>query len=355
MCRLSAVQAFRRGKSFYEALVRPSVRILLGLAVICLGVPRWMGEARLDLPEPGPITLRATRVGLDPNDPERRRLGTLTYLGGVELDAGGRQFGGYSAIAVRGNAFTLLSDRGTLLHFRMGADWRPRDAQVALLPAGPGTGWTQEQRDSESLVVDAASERAWVGFERWNQVWRYRIAPDGRWIAERGHALPAMAEWPANGGAESMARMPDGRFVLLSEGKRPAGRKRGRESLILSGDPTLPATPVARFTYLPEHGFEPADAAALPNGRLLVLERGYRLSIPLTWRSRLALVPASRVREGGVARGREVARLEKPLLTENIEGLAIDREGDATILWIVSDDNLARWQRTLLLKFRLDG
>lgn len=355
MCRLSAVQALRTPKSFYEVGVRPSVRILLGLAVICLGVPRWMGEARFDLPEPGPIAIRATRVALDPDDPKRRRLGALTYLGGVELDANGRQFGGYSAIAVRGTAFTLLSDRGTLLHFRMGADWRPRDARVTLLPAGPGTGWTKDQRDSESLVQDAAGGRAWVGFERWNQIWRYRIAPDGRWIAERGHAPSAMAEWPANGGAESMARMPDGRFVLLSEGKRPAGRERGREALILSGDPTLPATPVTRFTYLPEHGFEPADAAALPDGRLLVLERGYRLSVPLTWRSRLAMVPASAVRAGAVAQGRGVARLEEPLLTENFEGLAIVREGDATILWIVSDDNLARWQRTLLLKFRLDG
>jgi hypothetical protein len=39
---------------------------------------------------------------------------------------------------------------------------------------------------------------------------------------------------------------------------------------------------------------------------------------------------------------------------DNFEALAIAREGDATILWIASDDNNAWWQQSLLLKFRLD-
>ena len=36
------------------------------------------------------------------------------------------------------------------------------------------------------------------------------------------------------------------------------------------------------------------------------------------------------------------------------EGIAITREGAATIAWLVSDDNLFVLQRTLLFKFRLD-
>lgn len=335
--------------------MRAPLGIALSILVIYLGVPHWMGEARFNFPEAGPIQLRATRVTLDPNDPARRRLGSLTYLGGVELDGPGKSFGGYSALAVQGGAFTMVSDRGMMLTFHMGADWVPRDARVAPLPAGPGAGWTQDERDSESLAIDEAGDRAWVGFERWNQVWRYRIASDGRWIAERGHAPAAMARWPENGGAESIARMPGGRFVILSEGKRPTGGRREREALLFDGDPTLTGARVGRFTYLPEKRFEPADAAALPDGRLLVLERSYSLSFPLTWRNRLALVPADALRNGAMAEGREIARLEEPFLTENFEGLAVTCEGKDTILWIVSDDNLASWQRTLLLKFRLDA
>jgi hypothetical protein len=203
--------------------------------------------------------------------------------------------------------------------------------------------------------VSPAGDRAWVAFERWNEVWRYRIAPDGRWTAECGQAPAAMAGWPDNGGAESMARLPDGRFVILSEGRRPSGRTRGREALILDGDPTAPQARVARFTYVPEKDFEPADAAALPDGRLLVLERSYALGMPVVWRNRLAMVPAASLRAGAVARGRPVARLEAPLIADNFEGLAVAREGNATILWLVSDDNLKTWQRTLLLKFRLDA
>lgn len=339
--------------------MRAPLGIVLSLLAVQFGVPRWMGAERLSIPVAGPVKVQATRVTLDPNDPARRRLGALTYLGGVALTGPPKRFGGYSALAVRGageeRIFSLLSDRGTVLRFRMGSDWRPRGARVAPLPAGPGTGWTQEERDSESLVIDRTGHRAWVGFERWNQIWRYRIAADGRWTAERGHAPAAMAGWPENGGAESMARLPDGRFVILSEGRRPPGRKRGREALILDGDPTSSQTRVEQFTYLPEKGFEPADAAALPDGRLMVLERSYRVAVPFIWRTRLALVPAAAVRAGAVAAGRSIAQLEAPLIADNFEGLAIVREGDATILWLVSDDNLKSWQRTLLLKFRLDA
>jgi len=56
-----------------------------------------------------------------------------------------------------------------------------------------------------------------------------------------------------------------------------------------------------------------------------------------------------------VVRGREIARLETPLVHDNIEGVAVTREGGRTTIWLVSDDNQSMMQRTLLLKFRLEG
>ena len=332
-----------------RALPSLSLSVLAVLAV----VPGWTGDVRLDLPGRARPTVIVRPVPLDERDPRRRRLGGLFFLGGVQLSAGNRAFGGYSALAVQGDRFTLLSDGGVLLRFRMGADWHVRGAETMPLPAGPGTGWKKSDRDAESLALDPSGDTAWVGFERSNAVWRYRIAADGAWQPERGRDPATMANWPENGGAESMARLADGRFVLLSEGERPPGGRPGRVGLVFAGEPTAQGAKVFRFTYLPEPGFVPADAVALPDGRLLVLERAFRF--PNTWRNRLAVVPAGAIRPGALARGRTLARLERPLLSDNFEGVAVTREGAATTLWLVSDDNQAAWQRTLLLKFRLDG
>ena len=42
------------------------------------------------------------------------------------------------------------------------------------------------------------------------------------------------------------------------------------------------------------------------------------------------------------------------MIHDNFEALALGREGGHDVLWIASDDNQAFWQRSLLLKFRLD-
>jgi hypothetical protein len=68
----------------------------------------------------------------------------------------------------------------------------------------------------------------------------------------------------------------------------------------------------------------------------------------------LTLIDPRRIRTGMTIRGREIARLAPPLTVDNFEGLAITREHGATMLWMVSDDNLLFLQRTLLMKFRLD-
>jgi hypothetical protein len=91
----------------------------------------------------------------------------------------------------------------------------------------------------------------------------------------------------------------------------------------------------------------------LPDGRLLVLTRGFKL--PFDFAAKLVVVDPAAIRPGAVVRGREIATLAKPLIHDNFEGLAVTREGNATILWIVSDDNQLFLQRSLLLKFRLEA
>ncbi|MES2336728.1 MAG: esterase-like activity of phytase family protein [Pseudomonadota bacterium] len=317
------------------------------IALVLILVPTWSGDPRLPLYE-GTPDVRVARVALDAEHPKRTRVGPLTYLGGLHFSSRDPAFGGFSALAVRGDRFLLLSDGGLRFGFTMGSDLRPGHFAFGTLPAGPGDGWRKEDRDSESLAVDPATGDHWVGFERANAIWRYD-ADFTRTIRTR--VPPEMARWPRNGGAESLVRVPGGRFLILSEDADAPGG--GKQALLFDRDPTDPRARAMRFAFVPPGEYVPTDAAILPDGRLLVLTRNLTLREGFT--AKLLLVDPRAIRPGARVAGRELATFAYPLLHDNFEGLAVTREGDATILWMLSDDNAPSWfQRSLLLKFRID-
>lgn len=325
------------------------MRVLLIILAVLIGVPSWSGDERLPLWD-GPPHVSATRVPLSEAQPGLRVLGPLTYLGGVHLSSRTWAFGGFSSLLVRGNRFLLLSDGGLTLNFAMGADWQPRDVRAGILPGGPGTGWRKQDRDSESLIVDPRTGDLLVGFERANAIWRY-----DRTLTRviRHHAPRRMQRWPRNGGAEAMVVLRDGRTIVFSEDADMPGGAPGRQALIFAGDPTDPLVRARRFALLPPDGYYPTDAAVLPDGRLLVLTRAF--SVRDFFTAKLLLVDAAAIRPGATVRGRELAHFAGDVIHDNFEGLAVTREGKATILWILSDDNgPSLFERTLLLKFRFD-
>lgn len=303
--------------------------------------------------EPRPVLgdrpeIRAKPVLLDASDPGRRQMGALTYLGGLALTSRDRAFGGFSAMRVTGDRFTLLSDGGNIVDFRMGPDLQPRDVRFADLP-GPGTGAIKRHRDSESLTWDPRTGRVWVGFENRNAIWRYDATLAH---AERNVKPAAMADWSIAGGAEAMVRLRNGQFIVFSETARPKGLRDARIVLRFAGDPTETQSAPLSFAYVPPADYDPTDVAELPDGRLLVLNR--RLSLSGLFTAKLSVIDIRSVRPGGVVRGTEIARFERPLLHDNFEALAITREGTDTIVWIASDDNAQFWEQSLLLKFRLE-
>tara|TARA_Y100000815_G_scaffold118199_1_gene106711 strand:- start:961 stop:2001 length:1041 start_codon:yes stop_codon:yes gene_type:complete len=325
---------------------RASAWRFLTLAVILSPFAALQPEWRYTLGPARPIITGT--VALDSRDPNRTKLGKLTYLGGVRLMSRDAVFGGFSDLAVIGDRFVLLSDRGGIVDFRMGKDWQPRDVRFVDLPGGPGLGWSTHERDSESLAHDPATGKFWVGFEVVNEIWRY--GPDLR-TSERHVAPPAMAKWSETGGPESMVRLADGSFVVLSElsaGKNP----RLRDGILFSGDPTEAPRHGFRFSYRPPRGYAPTALAELPDGDLLVLLRRFRM--PFRFDSRIERIARAAIRPGATVSGSEVAALAAPLIHDNFEGIAVTRENGATIVWIVSDDNQLMLQRSLLLKFRLD-
>ncbi len=323
------------------------MRVLFVVLAVLMIVPGWSGASRLPLFRNVAPTITATPVALYPDDPARRKIGPLTFLGGVSLTANDRSFGGFSALHVSGDRFTLLSDGGGIVRFRMGRDWKPRDATAIDLRDGPDTGWTKAMRDSESMVVRADGS-VLIGFERYNAIWRY----SADFARGEASAQPAsMRGWWSNSGAEAMAALPDGSVVVFSEHHADRGQP-GYSGLRFDGDPTRPGVGWHRFHYIADKGFSVTDAVALDDGRLLVLLRRFNLRTRFT--GRLQVVDSRLIRPGAVVTGRTIASFEGDVIHDNFEGLSVTREGGRTIVWIASDDNQLLLQRSLLLKFALD-
>lgn len=325
--------------------MRPSFLVLL---LILAGLPSSGPEARARLGTHPQMSTR--RVPLDAGDLTQRRVGALTYMGGVRLTSRDAAFGGFSEMSVEGDRFTMISDGGTFIRFRMGPRWRLFDIQFGDLPDGPGTGWDKGDRDSESMTVDPATGTIWVGFENANAIWRY----DAALSRAEAHVAPTLMQgWEVNGGPESLVRMRDGSFVVISETTNLKRGVDGRAAMRFSGDPTDPATRFFSFAFRPpEGGYNPSDMTQLPDGRLLVLVR--RISINRWFESKLLLIDPAEIRPGATIAGREIATFTMPVTRDNFEALAVTREEGATILWIASDDNLQPVQQSLLMKFRLD-
>ena len=323
-----------------------SVRLMICALLFLLFVPEWSGPARIPLLGPDP-SFTVEPVALDPRDPQRRRIGDLVYLGGVRLKSRDPQFGGFSAVSLAGDRFTLLSDSGDIVRFRLDSQWQVHDQSFAELPDGPSTGWEKRDRDSESMSVDPNTGAIWVGFENYNAFWRY----DPSFARAEAHvAPPAMQGWPVNMGPEAMMLLPRGGMVTIGEVKPWRGHK-GRAGIVFAGDPTVDPRRGFRFDYIPPVNSSPSDMTLLPDGRWLILNRRFawfRFSNVLT------IVDPAEVKPGAQVRGREIATLEAPLIHDNFEGVTATQEGRATVIWLVSDDNQLPVQRSLLLKFRLD-
>ncbi|PJG47913.1 cobalamin ABC transporter ATP-binding protein [Sphingobium sp. LB126] len=324
------------------------ILIVLLLAILLLPAPN---KNKPELFGPGPLLVTARALPLSSTDPALRRIGRLTYLDGWQLRSPHHGFGGISSLLAEPDGQILaLSDSGTLMGFHIGPGAPARHPFIAPLPVRPRDRdkpwWAW---DSESLTHDPATDRYWVGFELQQMICRY--AP-GFARVEACRTWPEIEAWPETGSIESLARLPDGRFLAIAEMGMTADGS--HDTLLFAGDPAEGGTAAPlHLRYVPPRGYRPTDAVALDARRLLVLNR--RLTVQDLFTATLAIVELpENPRPGDRLKARTLARLAPPLLADNFEGLAVTREGDRRIVWIASDDNHEFFQRNLLLKFALD-
>lgn len=271
------------------------------------------------------------------------RLGEFEVAGVWELDSSNSRFGSYSAL-VRLDSGRLLaiSDNGNRLEFSPPGDGPPHPNFASLVSHSISD---KRNFDAESATRDPCGGKLWVGYEQGNRIVRLdsSLRPEGRvWP-------PAMRHWGNNSGPEAMVRLGDGRFVVIAEAD-PSWFASDVPALLFPGDPVAGNSPEA-FRFAAPNGFRPVDMAELPDGRVLILLREVKWRLPPRFAGKLLVADPSLIRPGAVWRGEVVAELDDPLPTDNFEGIAIapTEEGGADV-WMISDDNSASFQRTLLMK-----
>ena len=292
---------------------------------------------------PARASVTAVPVALDRDHPARRRVSELVFLRGWDLDSPDDRFGAISALHVDDGRVTAVNDAGVVLRFPLPT--RAGTVPLTVQPLPDLAAADKRSRDSEALVV--RGEQAWIAFERRNAISRFRTSD---WSSTATAKPRAMRGWRTNAGPEAMVRLANGRFLIFAEGRDDDAPF--SPVALFEGDPAEAATPSATLRYRRQPGFRVTDAALLPDGRLLILNR--RASLTRGVAARLVVAQPPQPGARSTIEGRVIAELAPPLTVDNMEALSVAREGDRTIVRIASDDNFMRLQRTLLLEFAWD-
>lgn len=296
------------------------------------------------LRSPEPLTNHDQLLRLTPVPAGVERLGPFRIAGLWKLTSRNSRFGSYSAlVAPAPGRLLAFSDRGEFLEFSApGSD--PAPVRIGTVPGSAAR--FKLYRDIESATRDAATGRIFLALEGRNVLARY--GPGLTLEAQR--AVPEMRRWRLNSGPEAMVRLADGRFVVLCEcttGWFAAGQ---HPALLFTSDPAE-TTEGKAFTFAGAEGYRPTDMAELPDGRVLVLVRRLTWPLPPRFKAKLLLVDPAEITPGGSWRAAELADLSSPLPIDNFEALTVVPGADGTVIaWLMSDDNQAISQTTLLLK-----
>ncbi|WP_066559163.1 esterase-like activity of phytase family protein [Croceicoccus bisphenolivorans] len=272
--------------------------------------------------------------------------GPFRLAGAWDLTGDAPEFHSLSGLAIApSGSFLAVSDRGVMVAMPRpdvgkGVGMEGRGEINALQPDGRG-GFVL--LDAEAVVLDH-NGTVRIVIENRNEI--RRLANAAR---QEARSRPeAMAGWTATRGPESLARLADGTFIVLGEG-REKGRDGTFPALVFEGDPAAGTEPWLFHLALPG-GMRPVDAVGLSDGRMLVLGRSFG---PLfQFGSAIYVVDMDRAGPATKVVAKLLGRIGGPDISDNFEGMAVEEAPDGRVtIWLVSDNNDAQViQRTILLK-----
>jgi len=346
-----------------KCLLRSCASIVLAALLLLRAAPAEAeGKPEKLVSSPQPMAVHAEPItSFDKLSSGRTRFGKLEWIGGVRLLTEDKMFGGLSGIALDedGAGFVAVSDAGLWLTGKLTYDnGRPTgmtNVRVGPLKALDGSLLARDRdRDAEAVVLTdgtTARGRLLVSFEQNHRIGAFDIGPDGV-SAPKSYIRPdtRRGRMSALSGFEAIEVLRGGRYkgatIAFAERLHDAeGRHTGWLWAKGKWQP---------FSLTDIGGFDITEAAALPDGGLMLLERRFRWTEGV--KMRIRRIAASDIAPGARLDGEVLLEATMAQAIDNMEGLAVheDRNG-ALILTVLSDDNYnPALQKTLLLQFRLE-
>lgn len=288
-------------------------------------------------------------------------VGSLVWRGGIVLTSQADRFGGISGLGFTGpdGRFATVSDignfiTGQLIYDEEGSPFGLVGIAIDAIQNSKGVDLPRQfARDAEALAVivrDGVPAGVRVGFENLTRVADFNLL-DGRPTgAAKEVAIPDwLTDERTNESLEAVCIAPAtspiaGSTLLLTE---DVAAEDGEHSAWLLGNNDR-----GPLSLAVSPGVNPTDCAFLPNGDLLVLERGVSL---LSFTMILKRIAAADVRPGARMDGEVLLRAAGGDI-DNMEAMAVHEGPDGeTRITLMSDSNFNDWQRTLLLEFALPG
>jgi len=288
-----------------------------------------------------------------------QKVDKLIWRGGIAMVSQDDTFGGLSGLAFTSSdqQVALVSDRGNFVSGQLAYDEAGRlfgFIGVTIQPIQNSKGAPlprQYSRDAEAIHTvyrDGVPVAVRVGFEHLTRVADFELTNGVPGGPAREVPIPDwLTNTRTNESLEAVCIAPPaspiaGSTLLLTEGVIDDD---GQHVALLLGQ-----NDKGPLSYQSNPVVNPTDCAFLPNGDLLVLERGVAfLSFTMTLRR----VPAAEVRPGNLMIG-EVLLEASGGDIDNMEALAVHTAPDGeTRIVIGSDNNFNDWQRSLLLEFAL--
>ncbi len=283
----------------------------------------------------------------------------LIFRGGIALVSQDDTFGGLSGLTMTGpdQHVVFVSDRGNFVSGQLAYDDAGRLLSligITIAPMRNSGGEVlprQYARDAESVDTiyrNGEPVAVRVGFEHLTRVADFALTDGRPGGPAREVAIPDwLTDLRTNESLESVCIAPPASpiagstLLLTEEALDEDGNHRGW--LLGQND----KGPIA---YANSPVVNPTECAFLPNGDLLVLERGVSM---LSFVMALRRVPAAEVRPGNLMVG-ELLLSASGGSIDNMESMTVHTAPDGELrILIGSDNNFNDWQRTLLLEFAL--
>jgi hypothetical protein len=350
---------------------RLSRRALLGgLAASACTAGFWRAAAQDGGPAAGPGAPQAVEVRASalphfrPGEDGLKRFGDLEYRGGFVLTSPSSRFGGWSGLVMdpTGGRLLAVSDVGywmssDVVYNEAGTPTALAGARIGELPGQDGrvVSGDKHEADAEAVaLIDGTLDHGTllIAFERRHRIGRFDIR-DGRVQApsELLQLPPEAGSMQPNGGLEAVAVLQAGplKGSPVAFAEEPIGGDGYHTGWIwVDGQPR-------RIQLQSIDGFAITDAAGLPDGGLLILERYYRKTAGGNdRRMRIRRLSAGEIVPEARLAGHIVTQVDSSHAIDNMEGLAVHLGARAeTVVSLISDDNLDPKQRTVFLQFTL--